>query len=133
MEPFEGLDFYNIESLLTEEEIMVRDMVREWVTKPSFPRLSRLAKKASSSMNGELPSEKWACWVHRSRATDAPGFPMSPTAHLPRTGARRQWFAFFASVQGSLAMYPIWDFGTEEQKEKYLRRWHRVNGSAVSA
>ena len=31
MEPFEGLDFYNVESLLTEEEIMIRDMVREWV------------------------------------------------------------------------------------------------------
>ena len=31
MEPFEGLDFYDVESLLTAEEIMVRDMVRAWV------------------------------------------------------------------------------------------------------
>ena len=31
MEQFEGLDFYDIESLLTEEEIMIRDMVRDWV------------------------------------------------------------------------------------------------------
>ena len=31
MEPFEAIDFYDIESLLTEEEIMIRDLVREWV------------------------------------------------------------------------------------------------------
>ena len=34
MEPFEGLDFYNIESLLTEEEIMVRDWFASGLTKP---------------------------------------------------------------------------------------------------
>ena len=32
---------------------------------------------------------------------------------------------------GSLAMYPIWDFGSEEQKEKYLQKWPLVNGLVV--
>ena len=61
MEPFEGLDFYNIESLLTEEEIMVRDMVREWVDEPSFPKSSRHVRKAFSSTSGAWPSAKWVC------------------------------------------------------------------------
>ena len=61
MEPFEGLDFYNIESLLTEEEIMVRDMVRSGLTKPSSPRLSRHARKAFSSTSGAWPLAKWVC------------------------------------------------------------------------
>ena len=38
MEPFEGLDFYDIESLLTEEEIMIRDMVRDWVDEEVLPK-----------------------------------------------------------------------------------------------
>ena len=39
MEQFEGLDFYDIESLLTEEEIMIRDMVREWVDEEVLPKI----------------------------------------------------------------------------------------------
>ena len=39
MERFEGVDFYDIESLLTEEEIMIRDMVREWVDEAVLPKI----------------------------------------------------------------------------------------------
>jgi glutaryl-CoA dehydrogenase len=39
MEPYEGLDFYDIESLLTEEEIMIRDMVRDWVDEEVIPKI----------------------------------------------------------------------------------------------
>ena len=39
MEPFEAIDFYDIESLLTEEEIMIRDLVREWVDEEVIPKI----------------------------------------------------------------------------------------------
>ena len=39
MEPYEGVDFYDIESLLTEEEIMIRDMVRDWVDEEVLPKI----------------------------------------------------------------------------------------------
>ena len=39
---------------------------------------------------------------------------------MPGVGKGDSGVRSFASVQGSLAMYPIWDFGSEEQKEKYL-------------
>ena len=41
MEPFEGLDFYDIESLLSEEEIMIRDMVRDWVDEEVLPNIEK--------------------------------------------------------------------------------------------
>ena len=41
MEKFEGLDFYDIESLLTEEEIMIRDMVRDYVDEEVIPHIEK--------------------------------------------------------------------------------------------
>ena len=63
MEPFEGLDFYDVESLLTEEEIMVRDMVREWVDEAVIPKIDKPARKASFSMSGVSLWARWACSV----------------------------------------------------------------------
>ena len=45
MEPFEGLDFYDIESLLTEEEIMIRDMVRDWVDEEVLPKIEHACEE----------------------------------------------------------------------------------------
>ncbi len=121
MEPFEGLDFYNIESLLTEEEIMVRDMVREWVDEAVIPKIEQACEEG-------VFLDEWRVALGEMGVLGAPlkgyGCPgLSYVAYglicqeLERgdSGLRS-----FASVQGSLAMYPIWDFGTEEQKEKYL-------------
>ncbi len=45
MEPFEGVDFYDIESLLTEEEIMIRDMVRNWVDEEVIPKIEHACEE----------------------------------------------------------------------------------------
>ena len=121
MEQFEGLDFYDIESLLTEEEIMIRDMVREWVDEEVLPKIEHACEK------GIFPDE-WRVALGEMGVLGAPlkgyGCPgLSYVAYglicqeLERgdSGLRS-----FASVQGSLAMYPIWDFGSEEQKNHYL-------------
>ena len=79
MEPFEAIDFYDIESLLTEEEIMIRDLVREWVDEEVIPKIEHACEEAFSSMNGELLSVKWVFLEHHSRAMDALDFPMSLT------------------------------------------------------
>ncbi|MED5272390.1 MAG: acyl-CoA dehydrogenase family protein [Candidatus Thermoplasmatota archaeon] len=119
--PYEALDFYDVDSLLTEEEIMVRDMVREWVDDKVIPNIEQACR------DGVFPDE-WRQDLGEMGVLGAPlkgyGCPgLSYTAYglicqeLERgdSGLRS-----FASVQGSLAMYPIWDFGSEEQKEKYL-------------
>ena len=81
MEPYEGVDFYDIESLLTEEEIMIRDMVRDWVDEEVLPKIEHAcAEKAYSLMNGALRLGKWAYSAHLSRAMDALASHTLPTA-----------------------------------------------------
>ena len=120
---YEALDFYDIDSLLTEEERMVRDMVRDWVDKEVIPNIEEACR------DGVFP-DKWRVDLGEMGILGAPlkgyGCPgLSYIAYglicqeLERgdSGVRS-----FASVQGSLAMYPIWDFGSEEQKNHYLPR-----------
>lgn len=118
---FRGVDYYAIDSLLTEEERLVRDTFRRFVDEEVMPRIGRCFR------DGEFPRDL----VPRMGALGALGpsltgygcAGLNPVAYglimqeLERgdTGIRS-----FASVQGSLAMYPIWKFGTEEQKQKYL-------------
>ena len=120
---YEALDFYDIDSLLTEEERMVRDMVRDWVDKEVIPNIEEACR------DGVFP-DKWRVDLGEMGILGAPlkgyGCPgLSYIAYglicqeLERgdSGVRS-----FASVQGSLAMYPSWDFGSEEQKNHYLPR-----------
>ena len=120
---YEALDFYDIESLLSDEERMVRDMVRDWVDEKVIPNIEDACR------DGVFPDE-WRVDLGEMGILGAPlkgyGCPgLSYIAYglicqeLERgdSGVRS-----FASVQGSLAMYPIWDFGSEEQKNHYLPR-----------
>ena len=118
---YEALDFYDIDSLLTDEERMVRDMVRDWVDEKILPNIEKACR------DGVFPDE-WRVDLGEMGILGAPlegyGCPgLSYIAYglicqeLERgdSGVRS-----FASVQGSLAMYPIWEFGSEEQKNHYL-------------
>ncbi|PXF23818.1 MAG: acyl-CoA dehydrogenase [Methanobacteriota archaeon] len=118
---YEGVDFYDIESELTDEEKMVRDMARDWVEAEVVPNIEQACRDCV------FPDE-WRVALGEmgvlGMALDGYGCAgMSYVAYglvcqeLERgdSGVRS-----FASVQGSLAMYPIHDFGSEEQKQKYL-------------
>ena len=120
---YEALDFYDIDSLLSDEERMVRAMVRAWVDEKVLPNIEEACR------DGVFPDE-WRVDLGEMGILGAPlngyGCPgLSYIAYglicqeLERgdSGVRS-----FASVQGSLAMYPIWDFGSEEQKNHYLPR-----------
>jgi glutaryl-CoA dehydrogenase len=50
MMPFQGLDFYNADSLLAEEERQVRDTVREWVTEKIIPVIEKHFREDSFPM-----------------------------------------------------------------------------------
>ena len=118
---YEALDFYDVDSLLTDEERMIRDAVRDWVDESVIPKIENACREG-------VFLDEWRQDIGSMGILGAPlkgyGCPgLSYTAYgvicreLERgdSGIRS-----FASVQGSLAMYPIWDFGSEEQKEKYL-------------
>jgi glutaryl-CoA dehydrogenase len=122
---YEALDFYDINSLLTDEERMIRDAVRDWVDETVIPNIEKACRD-------EVFSDQWRVDLGEMGVLGAPlegyGCPgLSYIAYglicqeLERgdSGVRS-----FASVQGSLAMYPIWDFGSEEQKNHYLPKMH---------
>jgi glutaryl-CoA dehydrogenase len=116
------LDFYNIDSVLSEEERAVRDSVRGFVDGRVLPVIGeayvqgRFPKELIPEMGelgvfgANLPEEYGCAGLNYV----AYGLIMQ---ELERgdSGVRS-----FASVQGALAMYPIYAFGSEEQKKHYL-------------
>jgi glutaryl-CoA dehydrogenase len=122
MPRFTGVDFYEIDSLLQEDEIQIRDHVRDWVEERYLPLVEEAYEKAyfptdvisevaeMGLLGASLP-EKYGC---AGVSATAYGLAMQ---ELERgdSGLRS-----FASVQGSLVMYPIYAYGTEEQRVKYL-------------
>jgi glutaryl-CoA dehydrogenase len=122
MAKFQGVDYFNVDSLLSEEERMIRETVREWVDDELLPVIEhayierRFPKEliggmAELGMFGANLPEEYGCAGLNNVAY---GIIMQ---ELERgdSGVRS-----FASVQGALCMYPIYAFGTEEQKQKYL-------------
>jgi glutaryl-CoA dehydrogenase len=124
MASFQGVDYYDLDSLLSEEERMVRDTLRQWVDdnllpvieeayiERRFPRelIPQMAELGIYGAN--LPAEYGCAGLNNV----AYGLIMQ---ELERgdSGVRS-----FASVQGALCMYPIYAFGSEEQKREYLPR-----------
>src|SRR6476469_9884725 len=116
------LDFYDIDSVLTEEERAVRDSVRRFVDERVLPVIGdayvqgRFPKELIHEMGelgvfgANLPEEYGCAGLNNVQY----GLIMQ---ELERgdSGVRS-----FASVQGALAMYPIYAFGSEEQKRRYL-------------
>ena len=122
MARFEGIDFFEIDARLSEEERMVRDTVRAWVEDTLMPVIGdayiqrRFPKElipelAELGVLGANLPEEYGCAGLNNVAY---GLIMQ---ELERgdSGIRS-----FASVQGALCMYPIYAFGSEEQKQKYL-------------
>ena len=121
---FEGVDYFNVDALLTEEERAIRDMVREWVEAEIMPvindaYISRSFPRDLIPQMGELGflganlPEEYGCAGLNNVAY---GLIMQ---ELERgdSGIRS-----FVSVQGALCMYPIFAFGSEEQKRTWLPR-----------
>ncbi len=115
MSRFEAIDFYNIDAQLSDEERMVRDVVREWVSDQVIPVIEEHCR------NGTFPKELIPQMAEMGLlGVNLEGYGcagMSNVAYglvcqeLERgdSGIRS-----FASVQGSLVMYPIHAHGTEE-------------------
>lgn len=122
MNKFRGVDYFNLEELLTEEERLVRDSIREFVSNNVIPIIESHYQSATFPHElvpklGELGvfgitlPEEYGCGNLNNVAY---GLAMQ---ELERgdSGLRS-----FASVQNSLVMYPIYTFGSENQKLKWL-------------
>ena len=119
---FEAPDYYNLDELLTEEHKLVRDAAREWVKRDVSPIIEDAAQKAEfpKSIIGGL-DEIGAFGPYIPEAYGGAGLDQISYGLIMQeiergdSGVRST-----ASVQSSLVMYPIWKYGNEEQRKKYL-------------
>jgi glutaryl-CoA dehydrogenase len=119
---FEAPDYYNLDDLLSEEHKLVRSAARDWVKRDISPIINDYAQKA------EFPTQII------SGLADIGAF--GPYIPIEYGGAGLDQISYglimqeiergdsgvrsTASVQSSLVMYPIWKYGNEEQRQKYL-------------
>lgn len=119
---FEAPDYYNIDDLLSEEHKLVRQAAREWVKRDVSPIIEEAAQKAKfpKSIIGGL-AEIGAFGPYIPEEYGGAGLDQISYGLIMQeiergdSGVRST-----ASVQSSLVMYPIWKYGTEEQRKKYL-------------
>lgn len=114
-------DFYNIEASFSDEEKAVRDQVREFVQKEVKPVIRDHFREGTFPAHLIKPIGELGLLGANLSGYGCPG--LNNVAY----GLIMQELEFgdsgirsFASVQGALVMYPIWAFGSEEQKQKYL-------------
>ena len=119
---FEAPDYYQLDDLLTDEHKLIRDAARDWVKRDVSPIIEEYAQKA------EFPNQ-----ILKGLAEIGAFGPYIPMEY---GGAGLDQISYglimqeiergdsgvrsTASVQSSLVMYPIWKYGNEEQRTKYL-------------
>lgn len=130
MPKFKGLDFYNIEPLLSDEERMVRDTVRDFVDSEFMPVIREAYRQGQFPTQlipkiGELGllGSNLSGYGCAGLNNVAYGL-INQELERGDSGLRS-----FVSVQGSLVMYPIHAFGSEDQKQAWLPKL--ASGEAV--
>lgn len=119
---FQSPDYFNIDELLTEEHLLIRESVRNYVKKEISPIIEDYAQRA------EFP------WHIVKQLGDLGCF--GPTIPEQYGGGGLDYISYglmmqelergdsgvrsTASVQGSLVMFPIYQYGNEAQRNKYL-------------
>jgi glutaryl-CoA dehydrogenase len=122
MEAFRQLDFLNLDEQLSEDERMVRDTLRAWVGERFIPRVMPHFEAGTFPM--DLVPELAELGVFGPTLPQEYGGPglNNVAAGLIYQELERgdSGLRSFVSVQGGLVMYPIFTFGSEEQKKQWL-------------
>ncbi len=130
-EDFQGVDFYDLDSSLSADELAIREAVRGWVDEQVLPII------AGAYMGGRFPTqlipqmgERGFLGANLPREYGCAG--LSNVAYgliMQELERGDSSIRSFGSVQGALVMFPILTFGSEEQKEHWLPRL--ASGSAI--
>ena len=123
MEKFRGVDYYGIDDLLTEEQRMMRDAVRDWVEAKFLPVVSQHHRDGTFPM--ELATDLGEMGVFGATLT---GYGCAGLDHVAYGLIMQELergdsgLRSFASVQSGLVMYPIHSYGSDAQKDRWLPR-----------
>jgi glutaryl-CoA dehydrogenase len=123
MPPNEGADLLRIEDQLTEEERLVRDTVRDFAAERAAPHIADWFE--AGTLPRELAPELGKLGMLGMHLTGYGCAGMGPVAYgvaCRELEACDSGLRSLVSVQGSLAMFPIWRYGSEEQKQEWLPR-----------
>jgi glutaryl-CoA dehydrogenase len=124
MARFEGIDFYDLDALFSEEERMVRDTIREWVESTlmpiigdayierSFPKQLIPELGELGVLGANLPEEYGCAGLNN----------VSYGLIMQELERGDSGIRSFVSVQGALVMYPIFAFGAGEHRREWLRK-----------
>jgi glutaryl-CoA dehydrogenase len=119
---FTSPDYFNVDELLTEEHLMVRESVRNYVKKEISPIIEDYAQRAEFPLQIVKQLGELGCFgptvpeQYGGGGLDYISYGlMMQELERGDSGVRST-----ASVQGSLVMFPIYAYGSEEQKMKYL-------------
>jgi len=121
MKPFKALDYYQIDTLLTEEERLIRDTIRDFVSEQVLPRIEKHYREGTFPK--ELVPQLAELGTFGSSLQGYGCAGLGPVAYgliMQELERGDSGLRSFVSVQGGLVMYPIHAFGSEEQKEKWL-------------
>lgn len=119
---FEAPDYYNLDELLSEEHKLVRDAARDWVKRDVSPIIEEAAQKAEfpkSIISGLAEIGAFGPYIpveYGGAGLDQISYGLiMQEIERGDSGVRST-----ASVQSSLVMYPIWKYGNEAQRQKFL-------------
>jgi len=122
MNNFNGVDYFNIRSLLSEEELMIRDLVREFVSEEVIPIIEEHNREGKFPLQ-LVPKIAEIGLLGSTLPSKYGGAEMNNVAYglvMQELERGDSGIRSFVSVQSGLVMYPIYSFGSDEQKEKWL-------------
>jgi glutaryl-CoA dehydrogenase len=123
IDPAAAVDLLRVDDELTEEERLVRDTVRDFAAKRVLPNIADWFE--AGTLPKEMAPEVGKLGVLGMHLTGYGCAGMGPIAYgvaCRELEAADSGMRSLVSVQGSLAMFPIWKYGTEEQKQEWLPR-----------
>ena len=123
MEKFRGVDYYGIDELLTEEQRMMRDAVRDWVEAKFVPIVSQHHR--DGTFPTELAKDLGEMGVFGATLKGYGCAGLDNVAYgliMQELERGDSGLRSFASVQSGLVMYPIYSYGSDAQKERWLPR-----------
>ena len=119
---FQAPDYYNLDDLLTDEHKLIREVARDWVKRDVSPIIEEYAQKAkfpTQIINGLAEIGAFGPYIpeeYGGAGLDQISYGLIMQEIERGDSSVRST----ASVQSSLVMYPIFKYGNEEQRKKYL-------------